>query len=192
MKKFFSLIFTLVFALSLSVGVYAAPAQTDEIPLNDFSIDVSVDDLQDGITVAIEENGNGEYTVRQISSAEAMVLENNPSTRILGTFHCGLDYDASTSTGHIHWNATGDRLTRVDADVFCKSTSILFPEIYFEGAIDGYRDLRGRYNTAEGGTDDFDIPSGVEKVRVGWSSATVATITNTTNIGGASQAVSIG
>lgn len=192
MKKLFSLIFALVLALSLSVGVYAAPVQTDELPLDDFSINVSVDDLQDGITVVIEEDENGNCTVRQISSEEAMALENNPSPRILGTFHCGLEYNSSTSQGHIHWKATGDRLTRVQATVYCKNTSVLYPETYFDEDIDGYTDLSGRYNDAHGSTDNFNIPRDVDFVSVGWSSATVSTVTKTTKLAPASQIVTIG
>lgn len=42
--------------------------------------------------------------------------------------------------------------------------------------IDEYRDLNGRYNTASGATDDFDIDSGLKKVNIGWTSASVSTV----------------
>ena len=44
------------------------------------------------------------------------------------------------------------------------------------GDIDEYRDLNGRYNTASGATDDFDIDSGLKKVNIGWTSASVSTV----------------
>jgi len=36
--------------------------------------------------------------------------------------------------------------------------------------------LNGRYNTASGATDDFDIDSGLKKVNIGWTSASVSTV----------------
>ena len=47
---------------------------------------------------------------------------------------------------------------------------------FFYGDIDEYRDLNGRYNTASGATDDFDIDSGLKKVNIGWTSASVSTV----------------
>lgn len=41
---------------------------------------------------------------------------------------------------------------------------------------DEYRDLGGRYNTANGATDDFDIDSGLKKVNIGWTSASITTV----------------
>lgn len=49
-------------------------------------------------------------------------------------------------------------------------------EISLEDDIDGYSDLSGRYNYASGITEDFDIPSNVEKVKVGWKNAYVTTV----------------
>lgn len=190
MRKLFSLILALVFALSLSVSTYAVSAQS-RTPLSDFSVEVSIDDLKDGITIVVEKDENGEYILRQLSNAQTVALESNPSPRVVSTFHCGITYHSATSTAHIHWTAAGERLTRVHADVFCQSTSMFFPDTYFEGTIDGYADLGGRYNTANGVTDDFDIPNNVDKVKVGWSSATVSTVTSTVKIPGASQTVSL-
>ena len=36
--------------------------------------------------------------------------------------------------------------------------------------------MNGRYNTASGATDDFDIDSGLKKVNIGWTSASVSTV----------------
>ena len=44
---------------------------------------------------------------------------------------------------------------------------------FIYGDIDEYRDLNGRYNTANGATDDFDIDSGLKKVNIGWTNAYV-------------------
>lgn len=82
----------------------------------------------------------------------------------------------STQSAHLHWNATGEQLTRVQARVFCKPTSIFATNYYYNDDIDGYSDLSGRYNYASGITEDFDIPSNVEKVKVGWKNAYVTTV----------------
>lgn len=47
---------------------------------------------------------------------------------------------------------------------------------FIYGDIDEYRDLNGRYNTANGATDDFDIDSGQKKVNIGWTNAYVSTV----------------
>ena len=49
-------------------------------------------------------------------------------------------------------------------------------KIMGDGDIDEYRDLNGRYNTANGATDDFDIDSGLKKVNIGWTHASVSTV----------------
>ena len=51
-----------------------------------------------------------------------------------------------------------------------------YEKSYFNDDIDGYSDLSGRYNSASGATDSFNIPSDVKKVNVGWSSASVTTV----------------
>lgn len=176
MKKLATLFMALLMCIGMAVPAFAAkPAQ--EISLGDFSIEMSVTDLQQGATVVIEKDINGNLTIRQVSPTEAFALENGRSTRAIeATFHCGITYDKNSNSAYLHWNATGKKLTRVTAKVFCKSTSILFPESYFNDDIDGYSDLSGRYNSASGATDSFDIPPGTTKVKVGWSSAYVTTV----------------
>ena len=51
-----------------------------------------------------------------------------------------------------------------------------YGKYFFYGDIDEYRDLGGRYNTANGATDDFDIDSGLKKVNIGWTSASITTV----------------
>jgi hypothetical protein len=173
-KKFVSLVLVLALSFVVCVPAFAAaPAQN--IALDDLSIEMSVADLQQGATVVVEEDTNGNLTIS--SPTEAFALENGRSTRaVVATFHCGITYDKNSNSAYLHWNATGERLTRVTAKIFCKSTSILFPKSYFNDDIDGYSDLSGRYNSASGATDSFDIPSGTTKVKVGWSSAYVTTV----------------
>lgn len=84
----------------------------------------------------------------------------------------------------LYWTATGNQLIRVQASVFCKDTSILSPEYFFNDDIDGYSDLSGRYNKADGATRVFYIPSSVEKVKVGWSRAYITTVSGGKNVDG--------
>lgn len=150
------------------------PQQTE---VGEFSAEMSIDDLQNGVTVIIEDTGDGNYLARQLSPEEAFALESGRiSIKVEATFHCGLKYDKNTHKGYLHWTATGDKLTRVQANVFCRETTILFPESFFDGDIDGYSDLRGQYNSAYGATGSFEIPSNIKKVKVGWDNAYVTTL----------------
>ena len=147
--------------------------------LEDFAVEVSLDDLRNGVTVVLEDVGDGNYMARQLSAKEAFELENGrASVEVKASFHCGLNYNSNNNKGSLHWSATGYQLTRVQATIFCKDTSILFPEYFFNGDIDGYSDLSGRYNEAYGATGSFDISSDVKKVKVGWSSAYITTVTD--------------
>lgn len=181
MKRIISFFLSIILSLSLvATTAFAMDVGGPKNPeLENFSIDVSIADLKNGITVVVEKNSNGQYLVRQLSPEEIVRIENGQSdVSVEATFHCGLTYDSSNHTGYLHWNATGYQLTRVQAKVYCKSTSLLFPTSYFNGDIDGYSDLNGRYNSASGATDSFSIPSDVKKVNVGWSSASVTTVQN--------------
>ena len=51
---------------------------------------------------------------------------------------------------------------------------------FIYGDIDEYRDLNGRYNTANGATDDYDIDSGLKNVNIGWTNAYVSTVSGGT------------
>lgn len=179
MKRIISFFLSMMMAFSVVVTTAFAMDIGDpqNSELKNFSIEVSIADLKDGITVAVEKKSDGQYLVRQLSSEEVVRIENGQSdVSVEATFHCGLTYDSSNNTGYLHWNATGYQLTRVQAKVYCKSTSLLFPTSYFNDDIDGYSDLSGRYNSASGATDSFNIPSDVKKVNVGWSSASVTTV----------------
>lgn len=85
-------------------------------------------------------------------------------------------FEGSSLTGS---TATSSQLTAVRARVYCKPTYIIggdYGKYFFYGDIDEYRDLGGRYNTANGATDDFDIDSGLKKVNIGWTSASITTV----------------
>lgn len=170
---------SLLLVLALVVGICPA-ALAEEISAIDYTtIEVSIEDLQDGVTIVFEDSGNGDYVARQLSSEEVNAFTNGGvEPRDTVTFHCGLSYNKGTHRGQIHWTATGNQLTRVQAEVFCRDTSILFHKYYFSGDIDGYSDLSGRYDIANGVTSTFDIPSDVEKVQVGWKNAYVTTVTH--------------
>lgn len=72
--------------ISLAVTT-AFAADTTE----DFSVEVSLDELKNGVTVVLEDKGNGDYVVRQLSNVEAYNLENGRTNyKIKATFHCGL------------------------------------------------------------------------------------------------------
>ena len=195
-KRLFSGLLTVMMLVSMMVTTAFATdtvSELHETTLEDFFIEVSLDDLRDGVTVALEDNGDENYVVRQLSPEEAFRFENGKaSTEVIATFHCGLKYNKGTHRGSLHWNATGKQLTRVQATVFCKDTSILSPDYFFDGDIDGYLDLSGRYNQTNGTTSSFDIPSDVEKVKVGWSSAYITTVTDGKNsMASASQTLTL-
>lgn len=178
MKRLVSLLLAVIMTLSMTLGVSAAPVQQQESVANEISLELSIQDLKNGVTVVIEDNGSEGYVARQLSSEETTAIENGKSLerKIVATFHCGITYHKSTQSAHLHWNATGEQLTRVQARVFCKPTSIFATNYCYNDDIDGYSDLSGRYNYASGITEDFDIPSNVEKVKVGWKNAYVTTV----------------
>lgn len=129
-----------------------------------------------GITFAIIQEADGSLTVQKIEQSDIALQANQ---RVAGTFHCGLTYHKNASTAHIHWTATSSQITGVRARVYCKPTYVIggdYGNYFFYGDIDEYRDLNGRYNTASGATDDFDIDSGLKKVNIGWTSASVSTV----------------
>lgn len=139
-------------------------------------IEASIDELADGITFAIIQEADGSLTVQKIEQSDIALQANQ---RVAGTFHCGLTYHKNASTAHIHWTATSSQITGVRARVYCKPTYVIggdYGNYFFYGDIDEYRDLNGRYNTASGATDDFDIDSGLKKVNIGWTSASVSTV----------------
>ena len=178
MKKLVSLLLAVIMTLSVTLSVSAAPVQQQESVANEISLELSVQDLKNGVTVVIEDDGSGEYVARQLSSEETADIENGKllERKIVAEFHCGITYHKSTQSAHLHWNATGEQLTRVQARVFCKPTSIFATNYYYNDDIDGYSDLNGRYNYASGITEDFEIPSDGEKVNVGWKSAYITTV----------------
>ena len=138
--------------------------------------EASIDELADGITFAIIQDADGSLTVQKIEQGDISLQANQ---RVAGKFHCGLTYHKNASTAHIHWTATSSQLTAVRARVYCKPTYIIggdYGKYFFYGDIDEYRDLGGRYNTANGATDDFDIDSGLKKVNIGWTSASITTV----------------
>lgn len=195
MKKIISFFLSIMMSLSMVVTTaFAMDIGDQQNPeMENFSIEVSIEDLKDGITVAVEKNSDGQYLVRQLSPEEVLRIEKGQSKlSVEATFHCGLTYDSTNHTGSLHWDATGYQLTRVQAKVYCISTSLLFPTSYFNDNIDGYSDLNGRYNSAHGATESFNIPSDIKKVKVGWSSASVTTVQDgTISFPGAYQTVTL-
>ena len=161
MKKLIALLLSVLLALTSMAPAYAAKPYLEN---QNFSIEASIDELADGITFAIIQEADGSLTVQKIEQS---------------TFHCGLTYHKNASTAHIHWTATSSQITGVRARVYCKPTYVIggdYGNYFFYGDIDEYRDLNGRYNTASGATDDFDIDSGLKKVNIGWTSASVSTV----------------
>lgn len=173
MKKLIALLLSVLLALTSMAPAYAAKPYLEN---QNFSIEASIDELADGITFAIIQETDGSLTVQKIEQSDIALQANQ---RVAGTFHCGLTYHKNASTAHIHWTATSSQITGVRARVYCKPTYVIggdYGNYFFYGDIDEYRDLNGRYNTASGATDDFDIDSGLKKVNIGWTSASVSTV----------------
>lgn len=173
MKKLIALLLSVLLALTSMAPAYAAKPYLEN---QNFSIEASIDELADGITFAIIQDADGSLTVQKIEQGDISLQANQ---RVAGKFHCGLTYHKNASTAHIHWTATSSQLTAVRARVYCKPTYIIggdYGKYFFYGDIDEYRDLGGRYNTANGATDDFDIDSGLKKVNIGWTSASITTV----------------
>jgi len=173
MKKLIALLLSVLLALTSMAPAYAAKPYLEN---QNFSIEASIDELADGITFAIIQEADGSLTVQKIEQSDIALQANQ---RVAGTFHCGLTYHKNASTAHIHWTATSSQITGVRACVYCKPTYVIggdYGNYFFYGDIDEYRDLNGRYNTASGATDDFDIDSGLKKVNIGWTSASVSTV----------------
>lgn len=173
MKKLIALLLSVLLALTSMAPAYAAKPYLEN---QNFSIEASIDELADGITFAIIQDADGSLTVQKIEQGDISLQANQ---RVAGKFHCGLTYHKNASTAHIHWTATSSQLTAVRARVYCKPTYIIggdYGKYFFYGDIDEYRDLGGRYNTVNGATDDFDIDSGLKKVNIGWTSASITTV----------------
>lgn len=188
MKKIFSLLLaTLIVSLSFCFPVSAKNAEIESKvntqAINNFEVEFDINELSsNGIKVVIEKDSNGNYITRKVTdsgpdSSKTMETQKQQA-EIIAEFHVGLSYYAPARLANLHWEARGKQLTRVSADGYCKSTSILFPESYFDGALEGYSDLQGRYNSAAGTGDTFSIPDGVTTVKVGWKNAYITTVTN--------------
>lgn len=197
MKKFISKIGSIFLAIIMVVSISTVSFAADNDAIIDgnnssYQIELSMDELEQGVTFALIKQADGSLKLEKVNNVSNFKMD-IPETKatIQATFHVGVKRTSSTSA-YLHWNATGYQLTKVEANVFCESTSILFPKSYFNGKISGYNDLSGRYNTANGTTKSFTIPSDTEKVRIGWKSAYVTTVTQgKMSMASASQAVSI-
>lgn len=186
--KISSVFIAMLIVLSMGTISFAAEA-ADKTAADFYEIELSVAELEEGVTIALCQDLNGTMQLKKISSDNNDVMINRATVQ--ATFHVGITRTSSTSA-YLHWNATGNQLTKVEAKVFCKSTSLLSPKYYFNNYISGYNDLSGRYNQANGVTSNFSIPSNTKKVRVGWSNAYVTTVTQgKMSMASASQAVSI-
>ena len=79
MKRLVSLLLAVIMTLSMTLGVSAAPVQQQESVANEISLELSVQDLKNGVTVVIEDNGSEGYVARQLSSEETTAIENGKS-----------------------------------------------------------------------------------------------------------------
>ncbi|WP_283609540.1 hypothetical protein [Faecalispora anaeroviscerum] len=185
MKKIFSLLLaTLVVSLSFSFPVSAKNTESESKvntqAINNIELEFDVNELSSKvIKVVIEKDSNGNYITRKVTGSEAdlsrTIETQKQKSKIVAEFHVGLSC-GPTRLSNLYWEAKGNQLTRVSADGYCKSTSILNPEAYFNGSLQGYSDLSGRYNRAGGTSANFTIPKGITKVKVGWKNAYITTV----------------
>lgn len=183
LKKLMSSILALGLVVSMA-GAFATNdefvGQTEEgIPISenvisvgcdepvDVEIELPVDEMTDGITVAIFKDDNGEFYAEQVTENSAM-----PASTTVSTFHVGLMAGTASNKYKMHWSARGDRLTAIYANLVCKNTSN--GTVY--GTQNAYFSSTYGKSSASGTTSDFTIPSNISKVKVGWSAATIASM----------------
>ncbi len=133
----------------------------------DVEIELPVDEMEDGITVAIFQDDNGEFYAEQVTENSVM-----PTSLIVSTFHVGLIAGTATNKYRMYWDASGDRLTAIYANLVCKNTGN--GTVY--GTENVYFSSTYGQSSASGTTSDFTIPSNISKVKVGWSAATIVSM----------------
>jgi hypothetical protein len=174
----FILLFCMIFT---SMPAYASSASTDiaknqEITLSKYSKD------SDGVTVTFQKQQDD--SLKQLTEAQVAALA---STEQVVTFHVGIKaWIGNTAT--VYWEASSNlpSITSVNCTAYVESTSWLNPETYFSDTVNTYN-LGGVTYTTDCWYLNYNIPSDVTTVTVGWSNLAFRTITETYTGSGSSD-----
>lgn len=196
-KQIGSVLLAMAMILVLHPSIaHAESVEEDELQIQD--IEVSIDQLSDGVTVLLTRNEDGTFDQTvfydDVVFSEDIIADNVNQTRATAdgvlewaTFHVGFN-NWNNDTGRLYYTVSADEpMYNITGSAYVKSTSILFPTTYYSSS---FSSLLYGYTTASRVLDD-DVDTGDEdKVRVGFSSVTMNTVAGeTAYFGSGSQVV---
>lgn len=173
MKKPFKTLFSLSMAaciLAVPAQAYAATPETVEIQ----EINVTPEQLSDGVTVLLTFNDDGTYNQSVYTDESAVPVPTATADGELewATFHLGFK-DWNNDTGDLYFTVSADEAMRkVRGDAYVKSTGVLFSTYYYDDSFS--ESLYSPYNTSRTFATDIDTEDET-KVRVGFKNVILYT-----------------
>ncbi|MCM1132250.1 MAG: hypothetical protein NC340_02140 [Ruminococcus flavefaciens] len=173
----------------LSVSTYAVDNENFEcVYLDDYEMEVSLEELADKGVEAILYYDDTTQSV-SVYNGDFLIAPLEVTENSLGSFHVGLTFNKYQDSYNLHWQINLSQLTYMSAEVYCKDTAVFFPTVFFEDVVT--QRFNGSSSLGFGGSSYFDIPSGYDKVRVGWKNCTLSSVTDTYYIGDDSGVVTL-
>lgn len=134
----FVLVLVLTLCLSLNLGITTLADENSKISIPDFSVVLSEQDLEDGVTVVLYKNEDGSFTSKQIfdsSDYPIMPLEGPDGSLEWATFHVSL-YNWINDTGKVSYTITCDEpLNTVRGNVYVETVDKLIATTFFSKYI---------------------------------------------------------
>lgn len=178
--RFKKLVVSTLTALTIVLSMIAPYVQVfaEESPVTEIEdIEVTPEQLIDGVTVVLVKNNDGTFEQVVYSDTDFAAVPQPAATAdgVLewAAFHLGFN-NWNNDTGRLYFTISADEpMKKVTGNAYVKSTSILFPTTYYSDSFN--KSLGGSMNTSRVLHENVDTGD-EDRVRVGFSNVVLLTV----------------
>ena len=179
LKKLMSLAVAIGLLASLSVPVMAYEPENENgevvLELDEYgragaTVGMIVyDDRIENFDLTVVEQEQA-FNALQVSITNGQNKMSSSAPRSSVIFHVGIEMTGKTDEYRMYYEIDGIGITKASGYMKCKSTALLFPTTYHDEYF-SKTSIGTTYMSGE--SDEFTLPSGTSKVKVGWHGVSV-------------------